>query len=172
MEITGWDWVVFTLTPPREVFARVLAAVVARWPGALVEGLGEPGTSTEPVAGVKAERLPRRDGHLIVYRNAAMVAHMKDEAYVPMTDGDGPFAVITRVREDVEFGVSGLEELHAADHQPRGPRPPEPYQAWFCSPQVIEVTAVTPGDVAAHPFSAWVLAEVKRACSKPFEPSA
>jgi hypothetical protein len=172
VEITGWDRVVFTFTPPRKVFARVLASVLERWPAALVEGLGEPGTRTEPLTGVRAERLPSRDGHLIFYRDAAMVRHMAEEAYVPMTDGDGPFAVITRVREDVEFEVSGLDELHAADHQPQGPRPPDPYQAWFCSPQVIEVTAVTPGDIAAHPFSAWVLAEVKRACRQPVEPSA
>ena len=37
MEITGWDSVVFTFNPPREVFARVLAAVLARWPAALVD---------------------------------------------------------------------------------------------------------------------------------------
>ena len=92
MEITGWDSVVFTFTPPREVFARVLASVLARWPAALVEGLGEPEANLEPVAGVHAERLPTEAGHLMFYRDGAMARHREEEAYVPMADGDGPFA--------------------------------------------------------------------------------
>lgn len=43
MEITGWDTVIFTTTPPRAVFERVVASVLSRWPAALVEG-GEKGT--------------------------------------------------------------------------------------------------------------------------------
>jgi hypothetical protein len=64
----------------------------------------------------------------------------------------------------LEFEVSGLDELRAADHDPGGIRPPDPYRASLCTPEVVEVTAVTPGDPATHPFSSWVLGEVKRAC--------
>jgi hypothetical protein len=170
VEITGWDSVVFTFTSPREVFARVRASILARWPAALVDGFDEPPSGPEPLADVPAERLPGGPGHLLFYRDAAMARHMDEAAYVPMGDGDGPFAVITRVRRAVEFEVSGLDEVRAADHDPRGPRPPDPYRAWFCTPEVVEVTAVTPGDPESHPFSSWVLGEVKRACSGPAEP--
>jgi hypothetical protein len=113
-----------------------------------------------------AERFPTGSlPHPIFYRDGAMARHMEDHAYAPMADGDGPFAVITRERRDVVFELAGLSELSAADHTPGGPRPPDPYRAWLCSPLVVEVTAVTPADPAAHPFSVWVLDEVKRACS-------
>jgi hypothetical protein len=164
VEITGWDSVVFTFTPPREVFARVRASILGRWPGALVDGFDEPPFDPEPLSEVAAERLPAGRWHLLFYRDAAMFRHMDESAYVPMADGDGPFAVAVRIRQDVEFEVSGLDELRAADHDPGGVRPPDPYRAWLCTPEVIEVTAVTPGDPASHPFSSWVLAEVKRAC--------
>jgi hypothetical protein len=172
VEITGWDSIVFTFTPPRGVFARVFASVLARWPAALVDGFDEPSSGPEPLAGVPAERLPNGPRHLLFYRDADMARHMDEAAYVPVADGDGPFAVITRIRRAVEFEVAGLDELHAADHDPGGVPPPDPYQAWLCTPEVVEVTAVTPGDPASHPFSSWVLAEVKRACSVPAEPGA
>jgi hypothetical protein len=169
VEITGWDSVVFTFTPPRVVFARVWASVLTRWPAALVDGFDEPPSGAEPLSGVATERLPAGPGHLLFYRDEAMTRHMDDAAYVPMADGDGPFAVITRIRRDVEFEAAGLDELRAANHTPGGVRPPPPYQAWLCTPEVIEVTAVTPGDPESHPFSSWVLREVKRACSEPAE---
>ena len=172
MEITGCDSVVFTFTRPRAVFARVVASVLARWPAALVDGFDVPPCGPEALAGVPAGRLPTGAGHLLFYRDAAMARRMDEAAYVPMADGDGPFAVITRVRQGVEFEVSGLDELRAADHTPGGVRPPDPYQAWFCTPEVIEVTAVTPDDPASQAFSSWVLAEVKRACCPDAEPGA
>jgi hypothetical protein len=111
VEITGWDSVVFTFTPPRQVFAHVLATVLTRWPTALMEGLDGDPSALEPVAEVPAERLPNGEGHLIFYRNAAMARHMDQAAYEPMADGDGPFAVITRLRRCVEFEATGLDEL-------------------------------------------------------------
>jgi hypothetical protein len=92
---------------------------------------------------------------------------MDEAAYAPMADGDGPFAVITRARRDVEFEASGLDELRAADHTPGGVRPPDPYLAWLCTPELVEVTVVTPDDPDSQGFSSWVLAEVKRACRAP-----
>jgi hypothetical protein len=118
----------------------------------------------EPLAGVPAERLPGGPGHLVFYRDAAMVRHMGEAGYVPMADGDGPFAVIARVRKDVEFEVSGLNEVHVTDDPPCPVGPPRPYRAWVCTPLVFEITAVTPGDPSRQPFASWVLDEVKRAC--------
>ena len=93
-----------------------------------------------------------------------MARHMDELAYAPMADGDRPFAVITRDRRDVVFAIAKLNEVWAADHSLDGPHPPEPYEAWLCSPLMIEVTAVTPDDPASQQFSSWVLAEVKQAC--------
>ena len=93
-----------------------------------------------------------------------MVRHMEDAAYVPMTDGDGPFAITTRYRRDVEFAISELDEKHAANHTQKGIRPPAPYSAWLCTPTLLEVTVVTPGAPDELPFASWVLKEVKRAC--------
>jgi hypothetical protein len=164
VEITGWDTVIFTVTPPRVVFGRVVATVLSRWPMALVEGLGPADTRPEVLASTPNDRFPNGPGHPIFYRDAAIARHMEDHAYVPMADGDGPFAVFVRERVGIEFELSGLNELRAADHNRSAAQPPAPYHAWLCSPLVIEVTAVTPGNPATHPFSSWVLAEVKRAC--------
>ena len=139
---------------------------------ALVEWFGDRTTGPEPLSGIPTERLPVGRGCLLFYRDAAMARHMDEVAYLPMADGEGPFSVITRVRRGVEFEMSGLDELLAADHDPGGVRPPEPYQAWLCAQLVIEVAAVTPGDPGSHPFSSWVLAEVKRACIGYIEPRA
>lgn len=164
MQITGCDSVVFTFTRPRAVFTCFLAAVVARWPGAYLHDLDAPGSDPEPVAGFPAGRLPVGPGWLLFTRDAAMARHMEEAAYTPMADGDGPFAVMTRARRDVEFVASGLRELRAADHPTGGTRRPNPYRAWLATPEVVEVTAVTPDSQA---FSAWVIAEVRRACRAP-----
>jgi hypothetical protein len=163
MDITGCDLVVFTFSPPRDVFAGVVASVLCRWPGALMDDTDGP-PHGEPVAGFPREQLPDGEAFVIFYRDAAMVRHMEKAAYVPMPDGDGPFAVITRFRRDVEFAISGLDEKHAANHTPGGVQPPDPYPAWLCTPTLIEVTAVTPGDPDDVPFASWVLDMVKHAC--------
>lgn len=165
MEITGWDTVLFTFTQPSAVFARVKRFVLERWPNALVEGIGEPtGTGRGALSALAEAELLAGVWHLIFYRDAEMARHMEAEAYVPMADGDGPFAVITRERRDVEFAVAELDEVRAAD---RTFGVPEPYRAWLCSPLVIEVTTVTPADPERHAFSVWVLEETKKACRMP-----
>jgi hypothetical protein len=166
VEITGWDSVVFTFTPPRVVFARILASVLLRWPAALVENLDESQSGPERVVGFSAARLPTEAGDLSFYRDAAMAGHQDQAGYVSMPDGDGPFRVIARLRRDVEFEMSGLDELRVVDEPPGGALPPDSYQAWLCTPVVFEITAVTPGDPTRDQFSSWVLSMVKRACSE------
>lgn len=65
VEITGWDSVAFTFTQPKTVFARVFAAVLARWPAALVDDLDSPQSGPVPAAGFLDARLPRGDRHLL-----------------------------------------------------------------------------------------------------------
>jgi hypothetical protein len=111
MEVTGCDLVVFTFTSPREVFIRIRASILARWPAALVDGFEGLPPVPEPLADVPVERLPAGRGHLLFYRDTAMARHMDEAAYVPMADGDGPFAVATRVRQAIEFEVAGLNAI-------------------------------------------------------------
>jgi hypothetical protein len=163
MDITGCDSVIFTFAPPREIFARILTSVLHRWPAALLADANSP-LSCDPVAGLPPDQIPAGEAWVIFYRDPAMLQHMEQVAYTPMPDGDGPFAVITRLRRDVEFAISTLTELHAADHTPGGIRPPDPYPTRLCSPTVVEVTAVTPDHPDSSPFAAWVLEELKQAC--------
>jgi hypothetical protein len=163
MDITGHDSVIFTFAPPREIFAHILTSVLHRWPAALIADANSP-LSGEPIAGLPPDQIPAGEAFALFYRDPAMLQHMEQAAYTPMPDGDGPFAVITRLRRDIEFAISTLTELHAADHTPGGIRPPDPYPTWLCSPTVLEVTTVTPDDPGSSPFAAWVLQQVKQAC--------
>ena len=167
MEITGCDLVIFTFELPRVVFTRVLAAVLARWPEALVTNLDE-GAAAVSVAGreVLKDHLPHGDGVLHFVRDMAMARHMKDHAYISMRDGDGPFAIHARTRRGVEFECDRLNELQVTDEPPSQiAGAPDPYPAWICSPLLYEITAVTPGDPDTQPFSRWVLGMVRRACT-------
>ena len=133
----------------------------------MVEELDKGGTAVAlPGADLTPDRLPDGPGVLLFVRDAAMARHMEDHAYVPMSNGAGPFAIHARVRRRVEFNCEGLDELRVTDDPLPVGRAPEPYRAWLCSPVVYEITAVTPGDPDEHPFSAWVLETVKRACGE------
>jgi len=163
VELNGYDSVLFTITPPAMVLAAVIASVRSCWPAALVVDWDGPADG-EPLAAFSLDRLAEKWTQLQFYRDVAMLRHMEAIPYEPMADGDGPFAVLTRVRRDVEFAISGLKELHAADHTPDGSQPPDPYPARLYAPKLTEVSAVTPGDPDSLPFASWVLTEVKRAC--------
>ena len=165
METSGWDTVLFTFTPPREVFASVIASILTRWPSALVDDLNSYQSGPEPIIDFHAERLPIKAGHLLFYRDAAMAQHMEEVAYIPMSDGDGPFAVIARTRRDVEFQLSKLEERQVIDDPPCVVKPPDPYPAWLCTSMVFEITVVSPADPEQQAFSTWVLDAIKQACA-------
>jgi hypothetical protein len=163
MDITGHDSVIFTFAPPRSIFSHILKSILTRWPAALIAHANTP-LSCKPVVSLPPDQIPAGDAFVLFYRDPAMLQHMKKAAYTSMPDGDGPFAVITRLRRDVEFAISTLTELHAADHTPGGIRPPDPYPTWLCSPTVLEVSAVTPDHPDSSPFAAWVLGQVRQAC--------
>ncbi len=168
MSFTGCDSIVFTFESPLTVFARMLAAVLDRWPGVLVKYIDRELAASAPVPGaaMTPPQLPDEGWVFLYVRDTAMSRHMDEYTYVPMADGDGPFAVHCRIRRGVEFRCEGLDEVRVTDDPPNVHQI-EPYQAWVCSPIVHEITAVTPGDPDQHPFSAWVLESVKRACGRP-----
>ena len=163
MDITGFDTVVFTRRRPRKVLRLVRAGVLARWPGALVDDLENPGPDPGPVSALRPHRLPAKAAHLLFHRDAAMARHMDAAGgYAPMADGDGPFAVTARPRRGVEFRLDRVTPVRAAGEADAAAG--EPHPAWLCTPLVYEITVVTPGDPDADPFSAWASETVRQAC--------
>jgi hypothetical protein len=129
-----------------------------------VDDLDDPKEAPLPAATFPEDRLPTAAGHLLFLRDRDMIRHMDDHAYVPMADGDGPFAVIARVRREVEFRVAGLDEIRVSDETESIGLGPVPYDAWICSPVVIEITLVSPGDPENDPFCVWLLQLIREAC--------
>ena len=171
MELTGCDLVIFTFEQPRVVFARVLASILERWPAALVEDL-DFGSAAVAVPGrdLTVEQLPGEQGVLLFVRDEAMSLHMENHAYTPMQDGDGPFAIHSRVRRSIEFSCSALDELQVIDVPASFVKAslvnaPDPYEAWICTPLIYEITVVAPDDPTSHGFSSWVLEIAKQACA-------
>jgi hypothetical protein len=162
MEITGWDSVVFTSLGPREVYRFVLASVLRRWPQAIVDDLDDPQAEPLAVETFPDEHLPSERGYLLFLRDAAMTRHMDNSAYMPMSDGDGPFAILARIRQGVEFRCEQLAELRVAN-EPEFPKV-NPYSAWLCSPSLFEITLITPENPELHAFSIWAFETVKQAC--------
>ncbi len=171
MEITGCDLVIFTFEQPRVVFARVLASILERWPTALVEDLDFGAVAVAvPGRDLTVEQLPVEQGVLLFVRDEVMGLHMENHAYTPMQDGDGPFAIHSRVRRSIEFSCSALDELQVIDVPVSFVNAslinaPDPYEAWICTPLIYEITVVTPDDPTSHGFSSWVLEIAKQACT-------
>jgi hypothetical protein len=165
MEPTGFDTVIFTFVRPRHVFRRVLGAIVARWPGSLVDDLDDSEAAPCACSSAGDDSLPSEAGVLLFLRDSMMAWHLRDYGYTPMPDGDGPFALWSRKRAGVEFRLRGLEEARVTD-DPRRVGQIDPYPAWLCSPVVYEMTAVTPANPEDHPFSGWACRIVKQACSE------
>ena len=167
MDITGCNTVIFTNRSPAEIVRLLSASVLERWPTALVENLSDTDPEVPLPSGPHLATafpfalLSSEDWHLLFYRDEAMIRHMDDEAYTPMADGDGPFAVIARPRIGIEFRIETLTELRTEVEPDRNV---EPYSAWLCSPSLTEVTVVTPDDPDIHPFSSWTCDMVRRAC--------
>lgn len=164
MEITGRDTMIFTLQGPREIYRRVAAGVLARWPTALIESLDDEESTAVPAAQVARAQLPAEDGDLLFLRDVRMGGHLEEAGYVLMPDGDGPFAVLSRARRGVQLRCQEVEEVRVTDDPPRV-APPEPYTGWLCSPLVYEITVVTPGAPEEDPFSRWVCDMVRAACA-------
>lgn len=82
-----------------------------------------------------------------------------------MHDGDGPFAIHSRVRRSVEFACAALDERQVTDVEANRFNAPDPYEAWICTPLIYEITVVAPDDPTSHGFSSWVLEIAKQACA-------
>lgn len=134
--------------------------VQERWPGVLIS-IGYDGV-VHPYRGrFLKDDLPEDEASLCIARDEAMMKHWDRHGYKRMRDGDGPFAIIYRVRQNIDFQLLKVTEPR---EDPRGPLPPEPYAARFASPRIVEFTVVTPDAPEDDRFASWILGVVCRAC--------
>lgn len=159
MDIAGCDNVIFTLTSPQNVLGRFLESLRSRWPHALCSVGWGPSEYVE-CSTLSPEKLPSAREVFIV-RDEQMRQHFDDNSYVAGPDGEGPFALLVRERQQVVFKLPNLEEMEARD---RRPNEVDPYSAWLCTPFVWELTTVTPADPDTDAFSNWVVEAARRAC--------
>jgi hypothetical protein len=160
MEFEGYDTVIFTTTRPGEVFAAFIGSLSTRWPAARFSlGWGDrPFLDRDRIA---AEDLPAEAGELFAVRDREMEEHFAERSCTPMPEGEGPVAILARVRPCVVFRCERLDEVRAND---RRPGEVEPYLAWLCCPSLYEVTVVTPAAPGGDPFSGWACEAVRAAC--------
>jgi len=154
------DEVIFTLMPPRKVYARFLSALRLRWPGALFS-VGWNTTKFIQWSGPKLEKLLARRRELFVVRDREMEEFFLKNAFLAGADGEGAFGVLVRERRDVIFKLGEIDQLQVRDP---GLGKVDPYPGWLCSPSVWEVTVMTVEDPAEHEFSKWVFDAVVGAC--------
>jgi hypothetical protein len=160
MEFEGYDTVIFTTTRPREVFATFIDSLSSRWPAARFSlGWGDgPFVGRD---GIAVENLPAEAGEVFAVRDREMEGHFTERSYTPMLDGEGPVAILARVRPGVAFRCERLDEVRADD---RRPGEVEPYSAWLCCPSLYEITVITPAAPSRDSFSARVCEAARAAC--------
>jgi len=163
METTGWgtrDTVIFTCRRPASAILATLVALRNRWPEMATEVEGRVtllGGNLPQLQDLQSDRVD-----VWVCRDPLMRHHQETVGTLPMSDGDGPVALIYRRRPSLTLRLTGVTEFR--EPEMGGPMPPKPYPAWLCSPNLYEVTLVSPGDPETHPFSAWLLEIVTQAC--------
>jgi hypothetical protein len=160
MELTGYDTVIFSDSEPRQVFSVFLAALLHRWPNALVDLESEAGRLIGSHTLAVEAKMPEFEGQLLVFRDATMKDHCEQHGYTPMADGDGPVALWLRTREAVRFKFDNLDEIWS---QPVQVGKVEPYSGWLCSSSIRELTIVTPDSPERDAFSMWAIETVLEA---------
>lgn len=157
MEPTGWDNVVFTFRHGYEVAAEMVVELFRRWPETTMDLWDEddsrPGETFSGAASAEAcsqAALRLRHGSLMIYTEARF-RERHDELGYTVDGNGGSFALLFRRRTGVRFDVAKVSEQQADDRAEFGF--PRPYDAVFATPEVVEMTIVTPLDPVANPFS-------------------
>ena len=97
---------------------------------------------------------PERHAIVFFYRDERMKLHMQEQSYVLDSTGEGPFALHFRKRHRVLFELAGVREVDSADKDAIGVAP---YRAMLCSPEILEITLVSPTNSRTEPFSQQIL---------------
>jgi hypothetical protein len=91
-----------------------------------------------------------------------MKKHHEEQGYSLDASGEGPFPVHFRKRKEVVFELGNINERSCRD---KTIGTIDPYSGWLCSPEVLEVSIVTPSNPENDLFSKWVVAQVISSCT-------
>ena len=156
MEPTGFDNVVFTARPVVVVVSEFIREIMGPWPDLRIEFLDPEFREilTGPEAIVACARLIKNGYSLSVnlYGDAHLQTHCHEFVYTLANDECGPAGLYARTRGDIEFQLEGVDEIRSDDPGPVGP-----YRAIMASPELGELTLVTPGDPKTNNYSAKLL---------------
>jgi hypothetical protein len=158
MDIAGYDSVVFTSVSSENVARALTNRLLDRWPALLMDvekldsrqEVNAITTSNDCVSAISGER------HAVVYyyRDNEMRQHFRDKGWVIDVSNEGPFSIHFRQRRNGVFELSGINELCSGETRIGKV---DPYPAILCSPNLLEITLVSPGDPAIEPFSGQLL---------------
>lgn len=171
MEPTGYDNVLFTFRSGSEVAAETVVELFRRWPEASIDlwdeedsTLGEKFSGAASAEACSRAALRLRHGAIMIYTEERFRSLHDEFGYTVDWEG-GSFALVFRRRTGVRFDLGRLSEKQADDRGKIGF--PKPYGAVFASPEVMEITVVTPEDPADDAFSKQVFDLVVARCLAP-----
>lgn len=158
MDIAGYDSVVITSASSHSVVRNFIQRLRGRWPTFLMEVEGLDAKVEREGGASNLACLSAMDGerHSIIYfyRDDEMKRHFKDHSWVLDASNEGSFSLHFRMRREVVFELAGVKELATGEKKVGHV---EPYPGILCSPTILEITLVSPGDPAEEPFSHQIL---------------
>ena len=104
----------------------------------------------------------RKSSSLYLYCEQRLREVHEEFGYSLDNDGIGPFAIYCQRRGKIVFTATDLTELQSDDVLEIGP--PGPYEAIFASPELIEITIVTPSRPENDSFSRQIVQIVVHNC--------
>jgi hypothetical protein len=161
--MTGYDNVLFTCRDPRPVVIEVLKSLSDRWPQLRIEidslhGVAEKKHFDGGVLPTLSD-LFETTCEVLVIRDSEMQEHWTEQFHMPMPDGEGAVLLIYRPRGPIVLQLRQVIEVVRENSSVI-----DPYEAWLAAPNLVELTAVTPGYPPEHPFSGWIWNQVLQAC--------
>jgi hypothetical protein len=154
MDIIGYDSVIFTHTLNTNVVQQFADRLCDLWPNMLmdVELMDAKEERVRLSSSTDCSRFIADERHSIIYfyRDEQMKQHFIEEAGVLDSTLQGPFSLHFRKRKRILFELEGVNEITTDEKRLRAPAP---YSAFLCSPEVLEITLVSPGDPREEQFS-------------------
>lgn len=164
-EPRGWDTVLFSANRASGLMRQIAQAISERWDDCLIETDIDNTQQT-----LRCLDFSNIDHSVLDSCRHSVVTFSKDEemadffhdvSYRLMDCGEGSFSYHLRDRTKILFELTGVTEVVRGAGETMAVRP---YNAWFCSASILELTAVTPGDPKTDPFSEWVVKTLINAC--------
>jgi len=154
MDIASFDSVIFTCASADGIIHAFINLLREQWPIVLMdvelidakEERLQISSSTECLSIIGGER------HSIIcfYRDEQMKQHFKHVGISLDSSNEGPFCLHIRKRRKILFELAAVNELTSSEDRIGVP---EPYPAILCSPALLEITLVSPGNPTQDPFS-------------------